>query len=126
MSDWIQMVLEAAPNEGPPVPPRSPDFSQLLVWLLPLFLLMYLFILRPQRRDQAQKEKMLRSVEKGDRVVTIGGIHGTIASVDETNKTVTVEVSKGVRIEFSRQAVASVEKKKKPAEGAADETSAKK
>ncbi|MBM3333180.1 preprotein translocase subunit YajC [Candidatus Sumerlaeota bacterium] len=126
MSDWLQMVLEAAPPEGTPTQPRPPGFGELLPWLALIFFAMYLFILRPQRRDQAQKEKMIRSLEKGDRVITIGGIHGAVASIDETNKTVTIEVGKGVRIDFSRQAIASVEKKRKPAEGGADEASGRK
>jgi len=86
---------------------------QLLMLFVMIGLAFYFIIFRPQKREQASKEKMLASVEKGDRVVTIGGIHGTVVGVDETRKTVFVDVGKNVRIEFSRNAVSSVEKKGK-------------
>jgi preprotein translocase subunit YajC len=110
MTDWVQMILAAEADKAPQAPMTQ------FIWLFVLIgLAFYFIIFRPQKREQVEKEKMLATVEKGDRVVTIGGIHGTVAGVDTTNKTVTVNVGKGVLIEFSRNAVASIERKGKKA-----------
>ena len=66
---------------------------------------------------------MIDGMKKGDRVVTIGGIHGKIADLDEVKKTVTVEVGSKVTVKFSRTAIQTVEPKdsgKKPAKDAKD------
>jgi preprotein translocase subunit YajC len=121
MTEWMKMILAAPAGDGSPSAPTTQ-----FIWLILLIgMAFYFIIFRPQRREQAQKDKMLSAVEKGDRVVTIGGIHGTVAGVDTTNKTVSINVGKGVMIEFSRNAVASVEKKgKKAAEEAPKEKEA--
>ncbi|KPL12968.1 hypothetical protein AMJ85_00745 [candidate division BRC1 bacterium SM23_51] len=106
----MQMVLAAA-GEGSP---RAP--MEGFIWLIVIMVLAFYFIIiRPQKREQQEKQKMVASVSKGDRVVTIGGIHGTVAGVDQTRNTVSVDVGKNVKIEFSRNAVSSVEKKGKKA-----------
>jgi len=122
--DWMQFILSLGADAAPTdTSNQSPMGSNLLLLFVPIALAFYFIILRPQKREQATKEKMLAALERGDRVVTIGGIHGTIAGVDEAHKTVTVDVGKGVRIEFSRAAISTVEKKgKKAAEEAGKET----
>jgi preprotein translocase subunit YajC len=66
----------------------------------------YFLIIRPQNRKQKETQRMLSALKKGDRVVTIGGVHGTIASVKDAS--VVLRVDDNVKIEFSRSAVASV------------------
>ena len=80
-----------------------------LVTLLPLILIlliMYFLMIRPQNKKQKETEKMIAALKKGDKVVTIGGIHGTVASTKE--KTVIVKVDDNSRIEFNRTAIATV------------------
>lgn len=109
--DWMQMVLMAG-EEGSR--PRAP--LEQFIWLFVIIGLAFYFILiRPQKREQAEKQKMIAAVAKGDRVVTIGGIHGTVAGVDQTHNTVSVDIGKNVKIEISRSAVSSIEKKGKKA-----------
>ena len=74
--------------------------------LLLLLLIMYFFMIRPQNKKQKETEKMIAALKKGDKVVTVGGIHGSIASTKE--KTVIVKVEDGSRIEFNRTAIATV------------------
>ena len=77
--------------------------------LMPLVLIvgiMYLFMIRPQQKKQKETQKMIDSLKKGDKVVTIGGIHGTIASTKEN--TVLVKVDDNTKIEFNRTAIATV------------------
>ena len=67
----------------------------------------YFLIIRPQNKKQKETQKMLSALKKGDRIVTIGGIHGMIQSVKE--QSVIVKVDDSVKIEFSRSAISSVE-----------------
>lgn len=83
-----------------------------------VFFIFYFFIIRPQNKKQKETEKMISAIKKGDKIVTIGGIHGDVTSTKES--TVIVKVDDNVKIEFSRSAIASVvtETKEKPAKKA--------
>jgi preprotein translocase subunit YajC len=84
------------------------QLTSLLLMFGVLFLLFYFIILRPQKREQQRMEAMRDAIKKGDRVVTIGGIHGTVTAVDTSNNIVTVQVDKNTKIDFSKQAIATV------------------
>ena len=66
----------------------------------------YFLIIRPQNKKQKETEKMLANLKKGDKVVTVGGVHGYITNVKDN--TVIVKVDDAFKIEFSRSAIASV------------------
>lgn len=66
----------------------------------------YFMIIRPQRKRDKEAKAMLAAMKKGDRVVTIGGIHGTIVTVKDN--TVIVKVDDSARIEFSKNAISTV------------------
>ena len=71
-----------------------------------VFVVFYFLIIRPQNKKQKEAKKMIDAVKKGDKVVTIGGVHGTVHSVKEG--TVIVKVDDDCRIEFSKSAIATV------------------
>jgi preprotein translocase subunit YajC len=71
-----------------------------------VILIFYFLIIRPQSKQKKEAKKMLEALKKGDRIVTIGGVHGVIANVKEN--TVIVKVDDNVKLEFSRSAIASV------------------
>ena len=71
-----------------------------------VFVVFYFLIIRPQNKKQKEMKKMIEAVKKGDRIVTIGGIHGIVHAVKEG--TVVVKVDDDCRIEFSKSAVATV------------------
>ena len=79
-----------------------------LVPLIIVFVIMYIFIVSPQRKRDKRRREMLDSVAKGDDVVTIGGIRGTVWQVKEDE--VVVKVSDDVKMTFSRGAIARVGK----------------
>ena len=81
-----------------------------------IFVIFYFFIIRPQNKKQKETEKMIAALKKGDKVITIGGIHGVVATTKEA--TVVVKVDDGTKIEFSRSAIASVVVDKKEEEKA--------
>ena len=84
------------------------SFVSLMITVVMMIAIFYFFLIRPQSKRQKETEKMLAALKKGDKVVTIGGIHGTITSVKE--KTVVLKVDDNAKIEFNRTAIASVEK----------------
>ncbi len=71
-----------------------------------IILIFYFLIIRPQKKKDKETKAMLDAMKKGDKVVTIGGIHGTIVSVKD--QTVVVKVDDSARIEFSKSAISSV------------------
>jgi len=86
-----------------------------LMNFLPLILIiviMYFLLLRPQAKKQKEHRAMLEALEKGDKVVTTGGIVGTIAGIKEKENLLIVKIADTVKIELSRSAVAQVLNKK--------------
>lgn len=85
-----------------------------------VFLIFYFMIIRPQNKKQKAMQKMIAGVKKGDKVVTIGGVHGTVHAVKD--RTVVIKVDDSARIEFSKSAIASVDVQGDSAEAPASET----
>lgn len=77
--------------------------------LVLLFGVMYVMMIRPQQRRRREAEQMQAGLAPGDEVVTIGGLYGTIASVDD--ESVTLEVAPGVETRYVRAAIARVTRK---------------
>ena len=80
--------------------------SLMLLQFLPIFLIIWLLIIRPQQKRQKDLERMLKALKKGDRVLTSGGIYGTVVGVEEA-KTV-LKVADDVKLEFAKSAIVSV------------------
>lgn len=94
--------------------------SQMMLPLAILFGFMWLFVIRPERKRQKQRAAMLSSIGKGDKVVTLGGLHGEVLRLDEN--TITLRVAEGVKMKFDRSAVnrqASTKAEDAPAEALA-------
>ncbi len=75
-----------------------------------IIVIFYFLIIRPQKKRDKDTKEMLASIKKGDKVVSIGGIHGTVVVVKET--TVVVKVDDNTRLEFSRSAISSIVNRK--------------
>ena len=71
-----------------------------------VILIFYFLIIRPQNKKQKDAKKMLAALKKGDKVVSIGGVHGTVVSVKE--QTTVVKVDDNTKLEFSKSAISSV------------------
>ena len=74
--------------------------------LIFVFVIMYFVMIRPQKKRQQEQQRLISSVQTGDRVVTNAGIHGLISNVKET--TVIVKVADNVKIEMEKSAIATV------------------
>lgn len=71
-----------------------------------VILIFYFLIIRPQNKKQKETKKMLEALKKGDKVVSIGGIRGTVISVKE--QAVVVKVDDATKLEFTKSAISSV------------------
>ena len=99
----------------------------LLMSFLPLILVIlifYLFLVRPQQRRMAEFQKMVAALRRGDRVVTTGGIIGTIHRVETHAPEVVVEIAENVRVRVQRSAIAEVLAKTEPVESNDEKKSA--
>ena len=77
-----------------------------LLMIVLLFGVMYFMMIRPQQRRRREAMEMQNKLGPGDEIVTIGGLHGTVAGVEDD--AVLVEIAPGVRVRFARQAIARV------------------
>jgi preprotein translocase subunit YajC len=100
---------------APAVPPAAPAQQQSsplnpLVMLLPLGLLFYLIVYRPQKQEERKRQEKLNQLERNTRVLTSGGMYGTVVSIDKDAKTVLVRLGNdpGVKVEFARTAIVQV------------------
>ena len=78
--------------------------------LFPLVLIIgvfYFFIYRPQQKREEEHQEMVDNLEQGDKIVTVGGIHGTIQKIDDDSILAQVD-SKGTRLRFDKDSIANL------------------
>lgn len=75
-----------------------------LIFLLLIIVIFYLFFIRPQMKRSKDQKKFRENLKKGDKIITIGGLHGKIVEVQET--TFTIEVAENIRLRFEKSAIA--------------------
>ena len=79
--------------------------GSLLPFLL-IILVFYFLILRPQQKRQKERQKLLGSIKKGDKVITSGGMHGVIEGLDD--KTVLMKIADNTKVKVERSAVTTI------------------
>ena len=83
-----------------------------LVPMAAIMLIFYLLLIRPQQKKQREHEDMLKAIQKGDRVVTAGGVHGVVIGTADDVLTVDIGVHEKIRVKLDRSRVERVEKPK--------------
>jgi preprotein translocase subunit YajC len=91
----------AAPKKAQPDPPGWVQFLPLAF----IGIMFYMILLRPQQKEQRRRQETLGSLKKSDKVVTTGGIVGTIADLSQDGRFVTLKVDDSTRIRFLRSAI---------------------
>ena len=104
MTTFFVPFLQAATNGA--APSASQQLMQTAVPFVAIIAIFYFLLIRPQNKKQKETQRMLDALKKGDKVITIGGIHGTVSSVKE--KTVIVKVDENTKLEFNKSAIATV------------------
>ncbi|MFD0962355.1 preprotein translocase subunit YajC [Paenibacillus chungangensis] len=78
-----------------------------LIWpFLLMFAVFYFLLIRPQQKKQKQRNAMLNELKKGDKITTIGGLHGTIVEI--TDDTIVLRVNDTTKMTFERSAISSI------------------
>ena len=106
MNHFINFLLMAPPGGGGQG--GSASFMSFLPIVL-IFGVFWFFLIRPQNKQRKETQRMLSELKKGDKIVTIGGIHGVIQSVRENS--VILKVDENCKIEFTRSSIASVKER---------------
>lgn len=77
--------------------------------LILMFVIFYFLLIRPQQKKAKEHQNMINNLKKGERIITSGGIHGTITSLGDT--TISLEIAENVKIKINRGNVATVNHK---------------
>ena len=88
---------------------QQPSMLASFIPLILIFLIFYFLLIRPQQKKQKEHKVLLESIQRGDEILSSGGIIGKVIKVD--NDKLTVEISKGVNVTIIRSTVADVIKK---------------
>ena len=102
LNTWILL----AQGEG-----GQPDMIiQILTMVVPIGILFWFLIIRPQRREAAKRQQMISAIKKNDRVVTIGGIHGVVTNVlpEKGKVIIRVDETTNTKLEMAQSAIARV------------------
>ena len=95
-----------AADEAPVQSCQGGDSMQLFVMMGAMFLIMYLLVFRPQRKRETERKAMIAAVKKNDRILTSGGIIGTVTNARETE--VTIRIADDVHVKIQRPFISSV------------------
>ncbi len=94
----MNILLQAAFN-------KNGGAMQQILLIVVILVIFYFFMIRPQMKRSKEQKKFRESLQKGQQVVTIGGIHGKITDIQDG--TVTIEVENGARLKMEKSAIAS-------------------
>ena len=107
-------LMMAAPGADPAA--GSASIVPTLITFGLVFVIFYFLIIRPQNKKQKETKKMLEALKKGDKVVTIGGIHGSIQSLKDD--TVVLKTDANTKMTFSRSAISNIVEQSRPSKKA--------
>ncbi len=77
-----------------------------LIMILIMFVAMWFILIRPAKKRQQETQNMQSSLQRGDKIITIGGLHGVVDSIEDTS--VTLIIADNVRVKFDRQAIGRI------------------
>lgn len=97
MTNMLSVLLMASPG-------GQPNSSFSLIMMGAIILVFWLFMIRPQAKKAKDQKKFIENLQKGDRIVTIAGIHGTVNKVNEDN-TIQLETNPGSYLKLEKSAI---------------------
>ena len=106
----LASFFAALPVQSAP-PGSDPNWFVSPIAIFLIFIVFYFFIIRPQQQSQKKKEKekqeMIEALKKGDKIITVGGLHGTVVQIGDTS--VTMEIDKTARLRVEKSAIDRME-----------------
>ena len=103
-------MLEILATESTQAASSAYGIGSMVIWLVVLFVFMYFFMIRPQKKETQKKNAMLQELAVGDTVLTTSGFYGTVIDIDEDTIIVEFGSNKNCRIPMQKSAVSAVEK----------------
>lgn len=103
MTQLLTGILLMAPQQGGD---QGSSAISTMIMFGSIILIFYFMIYRPQRKRQKERESLVQSMAKGDKVIMSGGMHGKISAIEDTY--ILVEVSESTKIRFEKSAVTTV------------------
>lgn len=110
MSSLFPLLTLLAVDPPAAAPDQASPFTSLMPMMAIVAVFFYLVVMRPAAKDRKRHDDMINNLDKNARVVTIGGIIGTVVSVSQDKKEVTLKVDDNTRIKVIRSAISSVVK----------------
>ena len=104
---WI-LASETTPQGNPLV--------NMLVIMVPMIVLFYFLLIRPQRKQEAQRRAMIDSLKKTDRILTTGGLFGSVTNVTDDEITVRVDDARDVKVRIAKSTISAVVNRKEDGE----------
>ena len=102
---WLSIGRLLAADEKPAA--NGLDFMMFAPFVA-IAIIFYFLLIRPQRREQASREAMLSALKKNDKVVTIGGVIGSVSNISPDGQEVTLKVDDNTRMKFVRSSIQRV------------------
>jgi len=101
-----QLFAAFGPTGGAPAQGSGGSPTSLIFMIIAIFAVMYFLMIRPQQKQKKQHQSMINTIAKGDKVVTIGGMHGTVAGIKDSS--VIIKIADNVKVEINRSAINQV------------------
>lgn len=102
----------AVPGQGQPqgpAPGPGDGMLQMLLMIGPMVVIFWLLIWRPESKRRKSHETLMNSLKPKDKVVTVGGMHGTVVDLDKDDVVLLVDAKKDIKIKFRRSSISSIE-----------------
>lgn len=122
--NWAILAQSAgtAAASGKDSPPDAwGGMFSMLVMMGSVFAIFYFLMIRPQRKQEKERQTMLKALQKNDKVVTMGGLYGVVTNVRDKDVTIKIDESKDVRVKVLRSAVSHVISKEEEGEQSAQD-----
>ena len=88
----------------------------MLVIMVPMIVLFYFLLIRPQRKQEAQRRGMIDSLKKNDRILTNGGLYGTVTNVMDDEIAICVDDARNIKVRIAKNAISAVVSRKEDEE----------
>ena len=103
MSLFVEDLFASAPAAGSAA--SAGAGMSILIPLLLMIVIMYFLMIRPQNKKEKDRLKMINGLQNGDRVVTIGGIYGTVSAIKPEQNIVVLKISENSKVEFTKSSI---------------------
>ena len=107
LAESTAIPTSTGPSSGQNAPPQ-PGFEGMLIFFVPMIIIFWLLFIRPESKKRKQKEALLGGLKVKDKVVTIGGLYGTVTGLDGDGVILLVDPDKNVKLRLRRSAIDSV------------------